>query len=436
MYDVMAFKGYKPQMTEIMEFIGNVISLSFQYDTKPKINGVDLRKHIATVRLDSIHDVQIGDLIYFVHKDMNHQKYKNGLIIGSGHIQSIFDTAFQGHLIRVVGYFKDIRPGCIAVRIKNTEAKHDAFMLLRKGDTAKSKGDSAAALAYYKKSLEYSSTMPETYLKLANISNYFKEYAGQASYIREAWKHMEQFEHEDLMVELPGKYLESEIRILENPHSTEVLKINCSYLYNERQIPCKKLKYAIFLLKEIKHYKDILPNIQHIFTPANFTMLYDREIPTYDFQYYYGKLLLNIASILAENSVESILLWLDNKQDRQYLYNTILMPYNILSSSKHIEPKDKWDLAYLEGAIYHLQIATELNANDIRAAYELVKLSKKQIESNIDQNKKQVYIDLIEHHARHILEIKPILNQEDLESPINWALIKNLLDTVNKSSQL
>ena len=431
-YEVNAFKSYKFAAIEKTELVGRVISISRRKEYKQKIAGNDIRENVAILKLDNVDKLRIGEEIYFVKKDINHEKYSNGFIIGRGKVFSIFSTAFQGTLVQISGFFKNIQKDDFVVRPKNTNNHNEAFILMRKGDTAKTIGDSAKALQYYKDSIEKDKTMPEAYLKLAVLNGYFKEYNNQLTYIREAWSKMDLFEDQDIFLELPGKLLEAETRVLENVNSNDILKINCSYLHNEPQLPCKKIKYAIYLLKEIKKYKTTIPNLKHIFTHDMFIIAHNKGIPKYDFQYFYGKLLYNVYNMLKETSPEKLILWVNNKEDRKQLYEPIFMPYNILNDNKYTDPKEKWDMAYLEGAIYFLQTAHELEPTDLRAAYELIKISQQQLKSGLPNHKKKIYMNLIEHYGHKMLELKPIINQEEINYSIDWNLVKSAVNNLSQ----
>ncbi len=419
---VHVFNHYRGSNLQHMEIIGRVISQGrIMNRNYKKILNYDTREKIITARIDRKESVRLGDKIYVIKKEPNHKQYKDGYIIAEGEVYSLFKTEFQGWLMKARGFFSHVVPGYyIAVDI-DKELRNQAYVLLRKGDRSFFLKNYAEALSFYEKSLESDPSKPETYLKLASLSKQLGLNTKTSNYIREAWQRLRNFEDMNAFLELPGVYLASENENIKYHKSEKIKQGNCIHVKTEDQFACKSLKQALFVLKEIHHYKEKLLLLQHTLSPKTLRLLTQKGVPDYEFQYNFAQLLLTIRQILHDYFPRDVIFWL-NKKERDVLYTKIPLPHR---TKKFVEPKKVWDEAYLQGVLYHLELAHELNPIDPRAAIKIIQLCYDELMKRPPRFKRETYINIAENYGQTLSNLYQIKGY-------NWASVRSILKKISQ----
>ena len=405
-----------------MEIIGQVISKGLQISNEYKrIFNYDIRKSTITARLLSHSNLRVGDTIYVVRKDPNHEKYKNGFIIAKGEIFSVFETEFQGWLLKAKGYFSHVQEGFFIAKDKIDDMRKEAYVLLKKGDRARLLKSYAEAFSYYQRSLEYDAQRPETYLKLAALNKELNLPRKTGNYVEEAWKRLNNFEDVNSFLELPGIYLKWQNKNINDHTSQKIRQVDCSHTKKDDQFACKRLKYALYILNEIRQYKKNLDIFRYTLSSSILELLETKGVPDYEFQYNFARLMLTLHDILGRYSPRKVVHWLV-KKEREILYQRIVLAYK---QGKVVEPKRAWDKAYLEAALYHLELAHELNSLDPRAAIKIVEICYNELSKNPPRLKKHNYLSIAKHYGR---KLKGLFQLKGY----NWDTVRSMLDRISQ----
>ena len=419
---VHVFNHYRGGNLRHMEMIGRVISQGkiTNRDYK-KILHYDAREKTVTARIYKQNSIRLGDKIYIIKKDSSYKQYKDGYIIAEGEVYSIFKTEFQGWLMKAKGFFSHVVSGYyIAVDI-DKESRNQAYVLLRKGDRSFFLKNYAEALSFYQNSLESDPSKPETYLKLASLSKQLDLNTKSDNYIREAWKRLHHFEDTNAFLQLPGIYLAAENKNIQYHTSEKIKQNNCSHVKTENKFVCKSLKQALFVLQEIYRYRKRLFWFQHTLSPETLRLLTQKGVPDYEFQYNFAQLLLTIQQILHDYFPKDIIFWLD-KKERSVLYTKISLPHR---EKKLVEPKKIWDEAYLQGVLYHLELAHELNPIDPRAAIKIVQLCYDKLLTRPPRLKRETYINIAESYGRTLSNLYQLKGY-------NWSSVRSILKKISQ----
>ncbi len=422
--EVHAFRNYTDTRLERMEILGKVISTGYvQHDFQQhrKILDYYTKERMLTVLMGEYQNIRIGDFIYIIEKENDHDRYKNGIIVAKAEVYSVFKTVLQGWLFKAKGNFSQVKAGHFAARLKVNEEHLDALVLLKKGDRASYLGQFSKAIAFYEKSLEKDINKPETYFQLAHVKDKLDIPESSFIYIKKAWERMKRFQDIDLFLKLPGKYLMYYNEAINDDHSRIISIKDCSYVSQEDRTKCYLLRDALLTLKEIRKYKQQLELFRHRLTPEALTLLKTKGIPDYEFQYQFGELLLKIHKYLKDHRPVKVLYWLQ-KEERKTLYEPLYMPYQ---KEKFTKPKKKWDEAYLEAAMYHFQIAHELDPLDGRSAYSILEICYEKIQNGIPTYKKDIYRSLALHYGKKIMNLSP-------KKGYNWPRIRFLLNSISQ----
>ena len=420
--DIHAFKNYKGEGVRHMEIIGRVIShsISIEQPTK-KILNYDTREKMITARLSDRNRVRVGDQVYIIKKNPNHEEYKNGYIVAKGEVYSIFKTELQGWLVTLKGVFTHVVQGHYIAVEKVRQSRSEAYVLLRKGDRSFFLKDYAEALAFYQSSLAKDQKRPETYLKLANVSEKLGQTAAADRYAREAWERRNHFEDTNAFLELPGIYLASENKNIEYHISERIKQQECSHVKPGNRFSCKSLKQALFVLGEIHGYKKRLMWFEHTLSPETLELLMNKGVPSYEFQYNFAKLMLSIKTILSGHFPRDIVFWLD-KEEREILYQEIHLLHR---EKKSVHPKKIWDQAYLEAGLYHLELAHELNPLDPRAAISIIGLCHDELKKRPPRLKRENYVSIAEHYGRKLANLYQLKGYD-------WASVRSMLNNISQ----
>ena len=252
-----------------MKYIGETVSIDKvnMLDTTQKIDkdlmeiGVDLRMDTLTVKVLHNPGIRVGQTLYLIEKNPDHISFKDGNIVGQIKVASIFETSFFGKQIRGEGYLRLIENKIMAVAMPiESESLDEALVLKKQGDYFITKGDTASAISYYKKSIQKDSQYPESHYALAKLhSNSGEGYLSAGFEYKIAWQNRNKFQdqedkfqlHIDYMKFLIRKY---EIESFKNNHPIQDLKTCISIgsealkLSNKTMEIYYSLSYANFLL--------------------------------------------------------------------------------------------------------------------------------------------------------------------------------------------
>jgi|GEM_PF-1603062 len=397
-----AFRDYGNSSMEKMEILGEVTSKSHMISkNRPRLLNYDTREMILSAKLIENQGVRIGDTIYIIQKDPDHRKYLNGLIVGKATVFSIFQTSFQGWMIKARGNLSMVRKGHFIARLDFGSERNTALEYLRMGDKFRVLGDYAKAYFWYKKSLDTDSQRPETYLKLTELS-FSQGLKDQAfTYVKEAWQRSDKIEDPNDMLELPGLYL-----------NVKLDKIR------EISAPGKKFKELLALLKEVRAYKEQMNWVGAFIQNDYKNMLEKAGIPDYNYQYGIANLYNEIYHVMSRNHVNQVLNWI-SKDEREVLYEPIYLAYE---SDPFEYPKKSWDTSYFEAAIYHYKMAGELNELDTRSSFEIIMLGYEKLKAHPSMSDSDRYKNLIKHYGRIYLRVP--------DNTDHYSRVQNVLNTL------
>ncbi|MDH4200315.1 MAG: tetratricopeptide repeat protein [Spirochaetia bacterium] len=399
-----AFRDYGTSNALKMEILGQVTSKSHMFSlNRPRLLDYDTREMIISAKLYENQGIRIGDTIYIIQKDPDHQRYLNGLIIGKATVFSIFQTEFQGWMLKARGNLSMIKKGHYIARLDFGSQRNQALEYLRKGDKYKELGDYAQSYLWYKKSLDMDEHSPETYLKLAQLAFQQGIHEQAVTFINEAWKRSAKLEDPNDMLELPGFFLSIRMEQLRSIASQE-----------------KRLKELLSLLKEIRDYSKHMNWISFYIQDEYKSMLEKAGIPEYSYQYGIANLFNEIYLILKGNNVNRILAWV-SKSERDILFEPIYMAYK---EEPFQYPKKSWDLAYFEASLYHYRMANELNELDTRASYEIIMMCFDKLKSHPSMKDGERMKNLIAEYGKYYIRVPDVTD--------HYARIQNVLNTFNQ----
>lgn len=371
---------------------------------RPRLLNYDTREMILTARLYETEGLRLGDRIYIIDKDPDHRKYKNGYIVGQAEIFSIFETEFQGWMMKARGNFSMVGANHFIARERNSSQRAEAWAMYKKGDQQESAGDYAGAYASFRKSYDSDPQKPETWMRLGLLADRAGRETEARQYIRGAWERLNRFQDTEDVLRLPGLYLEKEL----------------SYLHKNIFPADQRLKSYLKLLKEIRDYGGKLQWYAASFSPKVLDMLRTKGLPVAQYHLFLGELYENISTLLSANAVEKVVRWL-NAEERKILYTTISLPYQ---NKSNMEPTKMWDEAFLQSAFYHYRLANELDRLDTRSAYKLILLSANQLKTESLTMKKDTYRDILKYYSREFLAVPG--------EPAQMARVRNLLNTADQ----
>ena len=396
-YALHAFEDYGSTRMKKMELIGVITSKGHEVAAKSrrKMLDYDTREMILSAKLYEHSGVRIGDEVFIIQKDPDHNRYKNGLIVGRGEIVSIFQTEFQGWMVKASGNLSMVKRGHYIARLDFGTQRALAMEYSSKGDRYFSLKDYSKAYYWYKKSLDLDSQRPETYIKLSKLMHVQGMGRKAFVYIKEAWDLNSKIADPNAYLELPGLYLPAVMQDVER-------KIAAGEIRGE--VDAYRLRKYLKMLDEIRHYKKQIVWIKPYLSPSVLRMLEKKGIPHAEFQFQYGALLENIYHILSGKSKYSyttVLEWL-SREERAILLSELVLPYRKVQFEN---PQKSWDDAYFKTAMYHFELAHELNSLDTRSAYRIVILAEQKVEARVPQKQRELYIDYINHYSREYLRV-------------------------------
>ncbi len=404
-YELHAFRDYSSGEMQKMELIGQVVSRSHMLTgNRPRMLDYDTREMILSASLYGEVDVRIGDTVYVIQKDPDHERYRNGLVVAEAKVYSVFKTEFQGWMIKASGNLSMVKKGHYIARIDFGSRRALALEYLKKGEKYHVLHDYKNAFFWYKKSLAIDDGRPETYLNLAKLTREQGLHEQSNAYIKSAWQKRSKVEDPNVMLELPSVYLQARLEEIARNNTVSNM-----------------LRQYISLLDEMRYYKTHMRNMRAQLGYEYLTMIEKKGIPDYNYQYSIGLLYESIYRIMHDHSLNETLSWLESSE-RDILLSEISLPNR---QDPFEYPGKSWDTAYFEASMYHYRLAVELNSMDTRAVYEIIQFCNDKLEGGVTQTDRERYTDYLNHYGRLYLRIPT-------SSP-RYAEVRSIL---NKYSQL
>ncbi|MES0488909.1 MAG: hypothetical protein ABUK01_02890 [Leptospirales bacterium] len=398
-YALHAFEDYGSTRMKKMELIGVVTSKGHEVAAKSrrKVLDYDTREMILSAQLYEHSGVRIGDEVFVIQKDPDHTRYKNGLIVGRGVIVSVFQTEFQGWMLKASGNLSMVKKGHFIARLDFGTQRALAMEYSSKGDRYFSLKDYSKAYYWYKQSLDLDSNRPESYIKLSKLMHVQGMDRKAFVYIKQAWDLNSKIVDPNAYLELPGLYIPAIMQDVER-------KISGGEIQGE--VNSYRLRKYLKMLNEVRKYKKQIVWIKSYLSVPVLRMLEQKGIPHPEFQYQYGALLENIYHILNGNqkvkySYTTVLEWL-SREERAILLTELVLPYRKVP---YEDPRKSWDDAYFKTAMYHFELAHELNSLDTRSAYKIVLLAEEKVEARVPQKELEMYVEYIHHYSREYLRV-------------------------------
>lgn len=373
-YPIHAFKSHNDSQVQDMNLVGVINSKSKLMSATPRLLDYDNRVSVVSGRLFDPSALRIGDTLYIIEKDPNHKYYKNGYIVGTGTVVSIFETEFMGWMFKAKGNFSMIHEGHFIAVPKRLGNRVEALALFHKGNRERDVGNLQQAFSFYKTSLQNDPEHAETYLEISLIAQKLRLQTEADMYLQEAWQRVGRFSDSEQVLRLPALYLQMKLRKLAQE------KDNAS-----------RLQYLLSLKQELNSY------YQQVQWYANETFkdnLKKNEL----LHYYTGLLYENIYFILNTNSLDKVMLWLSKSQRATLLENIHL------SKEKILEPSKMWDTAFFQATLFHYHLAYQLNPLDGKAAYRLTLLAYQKLQRYPSENERKLYLKMIKTYGNAILQ--------------------------------
>ena len=241
---IYAYRNFRKALSEKMILIGRIQSKSKEKTTsrKNEVEGYDMRFDRLTVKLFENKGLRIGQKLFIVNKNSNHQQFKNAHIVGELEIVSIYyDKLHKSWMLKGRGIFLRIRRGFFVARGLETESLEAAYILKRQGDKYANINQNVKAITYYKKALQLDKSLPEAHAGLADVylANHKKNakkfdkiesIAIQAIYsYKRAWDFRKNFRYEYEKLEYFYNYINLliksyELHSKELSHDTNIVK--------------------------------------------------------------------------------------------------------------------------------------------------------------------------------------------------------------------
>ncbi len=404
-YEVHAFESYSSPKMVKMKIVGKIIAKTKSLSSDRKnVLDYDAREMILSARLFSTDDLRLGDKVYIIEKDPDHEKFKNGYIIGEAVLYSMFKTEFQGWMGKASGNISMVSAGqFLAVEDRKNQRKN-AALLTKRAEKYEYIEDDPKAIFYYNKSLEEDPDRPETYMKMAMLYNRKGSYTMAISYLNKAWDRLNRFESPNRAFSLPGYYIEWNLKVADAESKNEIDAL-------KRYI---KIKGEIdSMQKKISYFKDQLP-------PGIYKMMKDLGIPDVRFQYNYAMLMERIYHIMKKIPLTRVIRML-SEEERNWLYQPMEMMVN--NRKVFLKPKAEWEKAYFEASLFHYRMAVELDDQHENALFQIVYLASLGASSAQGEIKKR-YVDFIEFYGEKFLTVS--------DKSIQLNFVRNRMNTLDQ----
>lgn len=199
---IYAFRSYDATRKTQMILVGEIRSktkVAEPHNIASPYLDYDNRLDQVTVKVKNPEGVKPGQKLYVIEKNPFHSQYRNGLIVGEITVKSMTHNPFYGWLLTGQGNLLRVRKGNFVARTLETEQLQRAFVLKKKGDLYRNRGDVDRSIAHYSEALEADSSLPEAHAALGEIYLRMAKERGDEDPIRAqsefelAWKHRENF---------------------------------------------------------------------------------------------------------------------------------------------------------------------------------------------------------------------------------------------------
>lgn len=404
-YTIHAYRDYSDPQMQKMTLLGQITSRGHSLGGRKRVLDYDTREMTITARLYDDTDIRRGDTIYIIDKNPDHRRYHNGLIIAQGEVFSIFETGFQGKMLKAKGSFSMVKKGFFIARPDRTEERSGAWVYYRKGDRYMSTGQIDEAFRYYRKSLQLDPDRPETLMKLAALYHRTGRSIEEGTYLKQAWDKLSRFTDANDVLELSGRYLRYRLSEIDNSAETE----------------SERLAQLLDLLQQTRQYKKRLRWFQKSFSDETMQLLRKKGVPVQQYQFRIGQLYNNIRRLIENRNLRTVLGWLDPGR-RQVLYKMIELPYR---RDKRVDPQKMWDEAFFQAALYHFQLAHELDSLDTSAAYEIVKMCADKLKIKPSRIQRETYAEIGRFYADEYLKVP--------DQASRMSAVRNLRKTFSKA---
>jgi tetratricopeptide (TPR) repeat protein len=400
-YQILAFRSYGDPSPRKMLLIGKVTGKGQSISTqRRRILDYDTRELVLTAKLHEEDGLRVGDKIFIIQKNPDHKSFKDGLVVAEAEVFSIFNTEFQGMMLKARGNIAMVSNEHFVARPDYSAERKLAFELYKKAEKYQHINELDKAIRYYQESLNMDSERPESYVRVSRIFRTLNRDHEAQHFFREAWKRIRLFNELKILLALPGEYLE---------HFGD---------YEKQTFIGKKpgkLGYYLEILSEIREFHIQLGYYQDKFNDQTFRYLQQKGIPELEYNYQMGRLYYNIYREIGSKNIQSVLTML-NQSQRKTLYKAFRLP----GTKEKVQPKKKWSDAFLTSALYQFRLAQELNRLDPRPSYSLVKAAAFELERGLPKAKHKAYVDILEHYGRDFLNVP--------SEPGKMLQVRNLLN--------
>ena len=129
----------------------------------------DLRQEKVIIRITNHVKLQKGESLYIVEKNQDHDRFRNGMIIGKVQVLSFYDGLLQGPSLIGKGILAKAKVGHFAVRPLREHKTRTAWFFKNQGDFHLSDGNLEHALRSFLQSLKENPEFPEAHSSLGSL---------------------------------------------------------------------------------------------------------------------------------------------------------------------------------------------------------------------------------------------------------------------------
>lgn len=202
---IYAFKNYNELESVEMLLVGEIRSktkVPEPYGKTTPYDMYDIRKDQVTVKVAHPGGLRVGQKLYVIDKRPYHKENRNGLIVGEITVRSLNHSPYYGWILTGEGNLLRVREGNFVARTLDTEQLDRAYVLYKRGDRQKNRGDIEKAISYYSDALVADASLPEAHASLGAIYlDMAKERPGvepvrARSEFELAWRHLDNFRYD------------------------------------------------------------------------------------------------------------------------------------------------------------------------------------------------------------------------------------------------
>ena len=154
-----------------MELVGTVQSKTKEglRSEQFPLEEYDLRQEKVIIRITNHIKLQKGESLYIVEKNQDHDRFRNGMIIGKVQVLSFYDGLLQGPSLIGKGMLAKAKVGHFAVRPLRNHKTRTALFFKNQGDFHLSDGSLEKALQSFLQSLKENPEFPEAHSSLGSL---------------------------------------------------------------------------------------------------------------------------------------------------------------------------------------------------------------------------------------------------------------------------